>query len=74
VRYNLLLQCKNRFKTEKQKVKAGTNFSIPTTFSDYKDVAGVKMPYTITVSQMGMDMTMDVKSTKLTRLKILTKH
>lgn len=36
--------------------------TIPTTFSDYKEVNGVKMPYTLSVNQMGMDMTMKVKS------------
>lgn len=40
----------------------GQTFTIPTTFSDYKDVSGVKMPYTMTVNQMGMDMTIDRKS------------
>ena len=34
----------------------GQTFTVPTTFADYKDVSGVKMPYTITVNQMGMDM------------------
>ncbi|MGG7471260.1 M16 family metallopeptidase [Chryseobacterium arthrosphaerae] len=48
---------------ETKKVKAqGQEMIIPTTFSDYKEVNGVKMPYTISVSQMGMDMTMKVKS------------
>ncbi|MBB6332796.1 putative Zn-dependent peptidase [Chryseobacterium sediminis] len=48
---------------ETKKVKAkGQEMTIPTTFSNYKDVEGVKMPYTISVSQMGMDMTMNVKS------------
>lgn len=48
---------------ETKKVKAkGQEMTIPTTFSNYKDVNGVKMPYTISVSQMGMDMTMTVKS------------
>jgi hypothetical protein len=43
--------------------------TVPTTYSDYKDVAGVKMPYTITVSQMGMDMTMNVKSYEVNQAK-----
>lgn len=48
---------------ETKKVKAqGQEITIPTTFSNYKDVNGVKMPYTITINQMGMDMTMNVKS------------
>jgi predicted Zn-dependent peptidase len=48
---------------ETKKVKAqGQEMTIPSTFSNYKDVNGVKMPYTISVNQMGMDMTMNVKS------------
>jgi len=47
----------------------GQTFTIPTTFSNYKDVAGVKMPYTITVNQMGMDMKMDVKSYEVNQAK-----
>ncbi|MCS3868515.1 putative Zn-dependent peptidase [Chryseobacterium ginsenosidimutans] len=48
---------------ETKKVKAqGQEVTIPQTFSNYKDVNGVKMPYTISVNQMGMDMTMNVKS------------
>lgn len=48
---------------ETKKVKArGQEMTIPTTFSNYKEVNGVKMPYTISVNQMGMDMTMNVKS------------
>jgi len=48
---------------ETQKIKAkGREMTIPKTFSNYKEVSGVKMPYTISVSQMGMDMTMTVKS------------
>ena len=43
--------------------------TIPTLFSNYKDVAGVKMPYTITVNQMGMDMTMEVKSIEVNQAK-----
>jgi zinc protease len=48
---------------ETKKVKAqGQERTIPSVFSNYKDVNGVKMPYTISVNQMGMDMTMNVKS------------
>lgn len=55
---------------ETKTVKAnGQEFSIPTTFSNYKEVAGVKMPYTITVNQMGMEMTMDVKSIDINQAK-----
>lgn len=53
---------------ETKKVKAkGQEMTIPTTFSNYKDVNGVKMPYTISVSQMGMDMTMKVKSYEINK-------
>jgi len=54
--------------TETTKVQ-GKEVSIPTTFSDYKDVAGIKMPYTISVNQMGMDMTMKVKSYEVNQAK-----
>lgn len=55
---------------ETRTVKAqGQQISVPTVFSDYKDVAGVKMPYTITVNQMGMDMTMNVKSYEINQAK-----
>ena len=47
----------------------GQEMTIPTLFSNYKDVAGVKMPYTITVNQMGMDMTMEVKSIEVNQAK-----
>ncbi|WP_312345595.1 M16 family metallopeptidase [Chryseobacterium binzhouense] len=47
----------------------GQTFTIPRTFSDYKDVSGVKMPYTMTVNQMGMDMTMKVKSYEVNQAK-----
>ncbi|RXM38092.1 peptidase M16 [Chryseobacterium sp. CH21] len=53
---------------ETKKVKnKGQEMTIPTTFSNYKDVEGVKMPYTIAVSQMGMDMTMTVKSYEINK-------
>lgn len=55
-------------KTEVEKAQ-GQTFTVPTTFADYKDVAGVKMPYTITVNQMGMDMVMKVKSYELNQAK-----
>ncbi len=55
---------------ETKTVKAqGKEMSIPTTFSDYKDVSGVKMPYSISVNQMGMDMTMTVKSYEVNQAK-----
>jgi zinc protease len=55
---------------ETKTIKAqGQEISVPTVFSDYKDVAGVKMPYTISVNQMGMDMTMNVKSYEVNQAK-----
>lgn len=55
---------------ETKTVKAqGQTITVPTVFSDYKDVAGVKMPYTISVNQMGMDMTMNVKSYEVNQAK-----
>jgi predicted Zn-dependent peptidase len=54
--------------TETEKIQ-GQTMTIPTTYSNYKDVAGVKMPYTITVNQMGMDMTMNVKSYEINQAK-----
>ncbi|MCJ8153801.1 insulinase family protein [Chryseobacterium sp. SSA4.19] len=55
---------------ETKTVKAqGQEMSVPTVFSNYKDVAGVKMPYTISVNQMGMDMTMNVKSYEVNQAK-----
>ena len=55
---------------ETETVKAqGQTMTIPTTFADYKDVSGVKMPYTITVNQMGMDMVMKVKSYEVNQAK-----
>jgi len=51
-------------------VKAqGQEMSVPTTFSDYKEVAGIKMPYTISINQMGMDMTLNVKSYEVNQAK-----
>lgn len=47
----------------------GQTFTVPTTFADYKDVSGVKMPYTITVNQMGMEMVMKVKSYEVNQAK-----
>lgn len=53
---------------ETKKIKAkGQEMTIPTTYSNYKDVEGVKMPFTISVSQMGMDMTMNVKSYEINK-------
>ncbi len=53
---------------EKIKVKE-KEIVIPTTYSNYKDVNGVKMPHTITVNQMGMDMVMNVNSYEVNKAK-----
>ncbi|WP_312075607.1 pitrilysin family protein [Chryseobacterium sp.] len=45
----------------------GQKMTIPTTFSNYKDVNGVKMPFTIILNQMGMEMKMEVKSYDLNK-------
>lgn len=55
--------------TKTVKAPQGQEITVPTVFSDYKDVAGVKMPYTISVNQMGMDMTMNVKSYEVNQAK-----
>ena len=62
---------KSGLKTGETKTESaqGQTFTIPTTFSDYKEVSGVKMPFTITVNQMGMDMTMKVKSYEVNQAK-----
>lgn len=54
--------------TETMKAQ-GQEMTVPTVYSDYKEVAGVKMPYTISINQMGMDMTMKVKSYELNQAK-----
>lgn len=55
---------------ETKTVKAqGQEITVPTTFSNYKDVNGVKMPFTISINQMGMDMTMTVKSYDVNQVK-----
>lgn len=55
---------------ETETVKAqGQEMTVPTTFGDYKEVSGVKMPYTITASQMGMEMVMKVKSYEVNQAK-----
>lgn len=46
---------------KKQKMQ-GQEMEIPSYYSNYKEVDGVKFPFTIKVKQMGMDMQMDVTS------------
>lgn len=55
---------------ETETIKAqGQTMTVPTTYADYKDVAGVKMPYTITANQMGMEMVLKVKSYEVNQAK-----
>ncbi len=43
--------------------------SVPTSYSDYKDVAGVKLPYTMVKNMGGMDINMTVKSYQVNQAK-----
>ena len=51
---------KTGLKTGESKIEKGQ--AVPVTYSDYKDVSGVKLPYKFTQSAMGMDMEFTVKS------------
>ncbi len=51
---------------KKQKMQ-GQEIQTPTYYSNYKEVNGVKFPFTIKVNQMGQDMQMDVKSYDLNK-------
>ena len=53
---------------KKQKMQ-GKEVEIPTYYSNYKEVDGVKLPFTIKVNQMGQDMQLDVKSYELNKAK-----
>ena len=53
---------------KKQKMQ-GKEVEIPTYYSNYKEVDGVKLPFTIKVNQMGQDMQLDVKSYELNKSK-----
>ncbi len=50
-------------------IKAGDGGSIPTSFADYKDVSGVKLPFTIIQNMGGMDINMTVQSYQLNQAK-----
>jgi zinc protease len=43
-------------------IKAGEGGSIPTSFADYKEISGVKFPFTIIQNMGGMDINMTVQS------------
>lgn len=51
---------------KKQKMQ-GKDIEVPTYYSNYKEVDGVKLPFTIKVNQMGQDMQLDVKSYELNK-------
>ena len=53
---------------KKQKMQ-GKEVEIPTYYSNYKEVDGVKLPFTIKVNQMGQDMQLDVKTNELNKSK-----
>ncbi|MCL8537018.1 insulinase family protein [Chryseobacterium gallinarum] len=50
-------------------IKGGEGGSIPTSYADYKDVSGVKLPFTIIQNMGGMDISMTVQSYKLNEAK-----
>lgn len=51
---------------KKQKMQ-GQEIEVPSYYSNYKDVDGVKLPFTIKVNQMGQDMQLDVQSYELNK-------
>ncbi|SDQ13885.1 Predicted Zn-dependent peptidase [Chryseobacterium soldanellicola] len=50
-------------------VKSSEGASVPTSYADYKDVSGVKLPYTINQNMGGMDINLTVKSYQLNQAK-----
>ncbi len=46
-----------------------TTMTVPTNYSNYKEVSGVKLPYTIAQNMMGQDITFDVKSYEVNQAK-----
>lgn len=50
-------------------IKAGEGGSIPTSFADYKDVSGVKLPFTIIQNMGGMDINLAVQSYLINQAK-----
>ncbi|UOU98542.1 insulinase family protein [Chryseobacterium daecheongense] len=50
-------------------VKAGEGGSVPTSYADYKDVSGVKLPYTIIQNMGGMDINLTVQSYQINQAK-----
>lgn len=50
-------------------VEAGEGGPIPTNYGNYKEVAGIKVPYTIVQDMGGMELTFDVKSYQVNQAK-----
>ncbi|REC46775.1 M16 family metallopeptidase [Chryseobacterium pennipullorum] len=50
-------------------IKAGEGGSIPTSYADYKEVSGVKLPFTIIQNMGGMDISLAVQSYQLNQAK-----
>ncbi|MEY8761613.1 M16 family metallopeptidase [Chryseobacterium tongliaoense] len=50
-------------------VKTAEGESVPASYSDYKDVSGVKMPFTIIQNMGGMDINLAVKSYQINQAK-----
>lgn len=50
-------------------IKAGEGGSIPASFTDYKDVSGVKLPFTIIQNMSGMDINLTIQSYQLNQAK-----
>ncbi|MCX8524006.1 insulinase family protein [Chryseobacterium formosus] len=50
-------------------VEAGEGGPIPTSYGNYKEVAGIKVPYTIVQDMGGMELTFDVKSYQVNQAK-----
>jgi hypothetical protein len=62
---------KTGLKTGELTVEKGPqgDMKVPVYFSDYQEVSGVKFPFTITINQMGMDMTIKVDSREINSVK-----
>nr|WP_315031364.1 pitrilysin family protein [uncultured Chryseobacterium sp.] len=50
-------------------IKAGEGGSIPTSFANYKEVSGIKLPFTIIQNMGGIDINMAVQSYELNQAK-----
>ena len=50
-------------------IKTGEDGATPTTYGNYKDVSGVKMPFSVTQNMGGMEVNFDVKSYQINQAK-----